>query len=183
MDGGFKVGIAWKGSDSHPGADRYRSIPLRQFAPLASVPGRLAFSACNRAGREQLAEANNHRPSANPPIVDSGDRLGDFYNTAAIIRGLDLVITCDSAPACTWPGRWGKRVGRVALCPDWPETPGALIPLGIPRDATVSPGPPWRLDPSLRGDSARAGPSGQTHSGGAMARAWAAPLGSIDIHR
>ena len=32
------------------------------------------------------------------PIIDLGDRLGDFYNSGAIIRGLDLVISCDSAP-------------------------------------------------------------------------------------
>jgi ADP-heptose:LPS heptosyltransferase len=34
-----------------------------------------------------------------PAITDLGDRLGDFHNTAAILCNLDLVITCDSAPA------------------------------------------------------------------------------------
>ena len=36
--GGFKVGIAWQGSTQHKG-DRWRSIPLRQFAPLARCRG------------------------------------------------------------------------------------------------------------------------------------------------
>jgi hypothetical protein len=33
------------------------------------------------------------------PIVDLGDQLGDFNQTAAIMRRLDLIISCDSAPA------------------------------------------------------------------------------------
>jgi hypothetical protein len=31
--------------------------------------------------------------------VDLGDHLGDFNQTAAIMRRLDLVVSCDSAPA------------------------------------------------------------------------------------
>ena len=31
-------------------------------------------------------------------ITDLGDRVGDFYSTGAIMRSLDLVISCDSAP-------------------------------------------------------------------------------------
>jgi hypothetical protein len=42
---------------------------------------------------------NKTLPSDNRPVVDFGGRLGDFYNTAAIVRNLDLVISCDSAPA------------------------------------------------------------------------------------
>jgi hypothetical protein len=32
------------------------------------------------------------------PIVELGERLGDFCQTAAIVRNLDLVISSDSAP-------------------------------------------------------------------------------------
>ena len=45
-------------------------------------------------GREQLRELTDR-----PGIVDLGDRLGDFQETAAIVANLDLVISCDSAPA------------------------------------------------------------------------------------
>ena len=34
---GFKIGIAWQGNPEY-GADRFRSIPLAEFAPLARVP-------------------------------------------------------------------------------------------------------------------------------------------------
>jgi tetratricopeptide (TPR) repeat protein/ADP-heptose:LPS heptosyltransferase len=90
---GLKVGIAWQGSPDNKN-DRYRSIPLEQFAPLAAVANARLYSVQSGPGREQLAKL-----AAAVPIVDLGDRLGDFHNTAAILCKLDLVITCDSAPA------------------------------------------------------------------------------------
>src|SRR5262249_2197975 len=35
---GFKIGIAWQGNPTFR-LDHFRSIPLREFAPLAEVPG------------------------------------------------------------------------------------------------------------------------------------------------
>ena len=35
---GLKIGIAWQGNPDH-GQDRFRSIPLLQFAPLAGIAG------------------------------------------------------------------------------------------------------------------------------------------------
>jgi hypothetical protein len=89
----LKVGIAWQGSPSQL-FDRARSIPLAQFADLAGLDGVQLYSLQLGPGREQLATWNVTRP-----IVDLGDRLGDFNNTAAIMRNLDLVVTCDSSPA------------------------------------------------------------------------------------
>ena len=65
-------------------------------------------------GREQLAELEGQFP-----VTDLGDQLGDFYNTAAIMRNLDLVITCDSAPAHL-AGSLGLRVWvALPFAPDW----------------------------------------------------------------
>ena len=89
----LKVGIAWQGSPSQL-FDRARSIPVVQFAGLAGRDGVQLFSLQMGLGREQLKALELTRP-----IVDLGDRLGDFNNTAAIVRNLDLIITCDSAPA------------------------------------------------------------------------------------
>ncbi len=86
----LKIGIAWHCDPTHP--DRTRWIPLARFAGIARNPGACVYSLQMGAGREQLA-------SADLPVIDLGDRLGDFYNTAAIVRNLDLVITSDSAPA------------------------------------------------------------------------------------
>jgi tetratricopeptide (TPR) repeat protein len=88
----FKVGIAWQGNP-HNKTDSYRSIPLESFARLAGTAGVRLYSVQMGAGREQLARLTT------APISDLGDRLGDFHNTAAILCNLDLVITCDSAPA------------------------------------------------------------------------------------
>jgi tetratricopeptide (TPR) repeat protein len=89
---GFKIGIAWQGSPAYK-ADRQRSIPLARFSPLASVPGVRLYSLQMGLGREQLQEV-----AGTMSITDLGDRLGDFHNTAAIMRNLDLIISCDSAP-------------------------------------------------------------------------------------
>jgi tetratricopeptide (TPR) repeat protein len=94
---GFRVGIAWQGNPQFP-KDRFRSIPLRHFAPLAAVPGVRLLALQKGPGREQLPEA-----AALFPLEDLGPRLdeqgGAFMDTAAVLMSLDLVITSDSAVA------------------------------------------------------------------------------------
>jgi tetratricopeptide (TPR) repeat protein len=84
---GLKVGIAWQGNPSYR-RDYLRSIALEQFLPLA-MDGVHLISLQHGFGREQLHALRN------APIVDLGDRLGDFYDTAAIVSNLDLVISSD----------------------------------------------------------------------------------------
>jgi tetratricopeptide (TPR) repeat protein len=109
---GFKIGLAWQGNPTHPD-DRRRSIPLAHFASLASVPGIRFYSLQWGAGREQLTAA------AGLPITDLGERLGDFCQTAAIVRNLNLVISCDSS-AAHLAGALGIPVWvALASSPDW----------------------------------------------------------------
>ncbi len=89
----FKIGIAWQGSRVNI-ADPVRSIPFAEFAPLAALAGVRLYSLQMGDGREQLQAVNDAWP-----IVDLGDQLGDFNQTAAIMRKLDLIVSCDSAPA------------------------------------------------------------------------------------
>ncbi len=92
---GFRVGIAWQGKKQYPD-DRWRSIPLAQFAPLARVENVTLISLQKGDGAEQVQ-------SVDFPIVDWTDemdnRCGPFMDTAAIVSQLDLVVTCDSAIA------------------------------------------------------------------------------------
>jgi Flp pilus assembly protein TadD len=92
---GFKVGVVWQGSRQHV-ADRKRSVPLRQFAPLARLPGVHLFSLQKGDGVEQL-----HSLPELFPITDLGarmdDAVGPFLDMAAIMKNLDLVIGCDTA--------------------------------------------------------------------------------------
>ena len=105
---GFKVGIAWQGSPGYSG-DRFRSVPLVQFAPLA-LAGVELISLQRGYGAEQLAALAGE--FAVRDLNDDFDRQhGAFMDTAAVIRSLDLVVTSDTAvahlagarlPACGW---------------------------------------------------------------------------------
>jgi Flp pilus assembly protein TadD len=109
---GFKVGLAWQGNPDIPG-DRVRSIPLANFAPLAEVDHLRLYSLQVGAGREQLSAA------APLSITDLAGRIADFHDTAAIMRNLDLVITCGSSPAHL-AGALGVPVWTaLAYVPDW----------------------------------------------------------------
>jgi tetratricopeptide (TPR) repeat protein len=91
----FRVGIAWQGNPKFK-ADRQRSIPLAEFAPLAAVEGVKLYSLQKGFGSEQVKAVSF-------PVVDLGPRLdetaGAFMDTAAVMRSMDLMITSDSAVA------------------------------------------------------------------------------------
>jgi tetratricopeptide (TPR) repeat protein len=112
----FKVGIAWQGSPTHLW-DRQRSIPLEKFATLAQVPGVRLISLQHGHGREQ-AKAVADR-FAVLDCCDREDSGPDFADTAAVVKNLDLVITCDTSLAHL-AGALGVPVW-VALshAPDW----------------------------------------------------------------
>ncbi|HEX3726273.1 MAG TPA: tetratricopeptide repeat protein, partial [Pirellulales bacterium] len=113
--GGLRVGIAWQGNPDYKG-DRYRSIPLACFAPLATVCGVRLISLQKGHGQEQLAAATFE-------IEDLGSQLDNeghaFFDTAAVMQNLDLVITSDTAIAHL-AGALGARVWlALPRVPDW----------------------------------------------------------------
>lgn len=112
----FKVGIAWRGSAAYLG-DRFRSIPLTHFAPLAQRGVEL-ISLQKGAGVEQIADV-----ASQLQVRDLGASLdeehGAFMDTAAIMKSLDLVVTCDSAVAHL-AGALGVNVWvALPLAADW----------------------------------------------------------------
>ncbi len=92
---GLKIGIAWQGSRDFP-LDRWRSIPLAHFAPLASLPDVRLISLQKGFGSEQIKTVDF-------PVIDLSGRLdeeaGPLMDTAAVIRGVDLVVTSDTVIA------------------------------------------------------------------------------------
>jgi tetratricopeptide (TPR) repeat protein len=90
--GPLKVGIVWRGSPMHR-RDRRRSIPLEHFAPLASIDGVQLYSLQVGGGNDELRTF-----SAADRVIDLAGRIESFQDTAAIMRNLDLVVSCDSAP-------------------------------------------------------------------------------------
>jgi tetratricopeptide (TPR) repeat protein len=114
---GLKIGIAWQGNLNHPGDGR-RSIPLKQFAPLAELAGVRLVSLQYGPGREQLQD-----PGPGFNILDVGGPLeemgGDFLDTAGALQHLDLVICCDTALAHL-AGALGRPVWvALPFAPDW----------------------------------------------------------------
>jgi tetratricopeptide (TPR) repeat protein len=114
--GGFKVGIAWQGKPSFY-FDRFRSMPLKEFAPLAAVPGITLISLQKGFGSEQIAALDGLFK-----VVDLGPQLDEraaFLDTAAVIKNLDLVIASDSATAHL-AGALGVPVWLATpFSPDW----------------------------------------------------------------
>jgi hypothetical protein len=91
----FRVGIAWQGNPKYR-KDRERSVPLAHFAALARVLGVQLISLQKGPGAEQLAGVADLFP-----VTELGSRLdetsGAFLDTAAVMKGLDLVVTSDTA--------------------------------------------------------------------------------------
>ena len=85
----FNVGIVWASGRLYPGHAQ-RDCPLELFARLAEIPGVRLFSLQYGENASDLA----HCPA---PIVDLSPVLGDFYQTAAFVKRLDLIVTVDTS--------------------------------------------------------------------------------------
>ena len=127
---GFKVGLIWQGNAAYT-MDRFRSIPLVEFAPLADVPGVQLVSLQKHAGSEQVAALDGRFE-----VLDLSDSLdaetGAFMDTAAVMCSLDLIVTSDTAAAhlaggwaCPrgWPCRARPNGGGSTKAPKIPGTP------------------------------------------------------------
>jgi tetratricopeptide (TPR) repeat protein len=128
---GRKIGIAWQGNPN-AAAERGRSVPLREFLPLAGVPGVRLISLQKHHGLDQLA---------NLPEGLEVELLGEdfdagpdaFADTAAVMQNLDLIITSDTSI---------------------PHLAGAL---GCPTWVALQHVPDWRWE--IRGETSRWYPS------------------------
>jgi len=114
---GFRVGIVWQGKPNIK-IDEGRSIPLAAYAPLARIPGVTLVSLQKNHGLDQL----DHLPEGMVvhTLGDDFDSGPDaFLDTAAVMMGLDLVITSDTSIAHL-AGALG-RPAWVALksVPEW----------------------------------------------------------------
>ncbi|KKK46695.1 hypothetical protein LCGC14_3162670, partial [marine sediment metagenome] len=114
---GFRVGINWQGNPEYK-FDRYRSIPLVEFGPVAKVAGVRLISLQRIHGMEQIGELSGRFDVA--ILADDLDTAaGAFMDTAAIMRNLDLVITSDTATAHL-AGALGVPVWvALSFAPDW----------------------------------------------------------------
>jgi hypothetical protein len=118
---GLRVGLNWHGDPEaeNLSALQARSFPLAAVAPLAGVAGVSLVSLQKGAGAEERGEVDfgNAIAQLTDPFYMSGEEIAT--ETAAILMGLDLLITADTALAHL-AGALGVRVW-VALqaVPDW----------------------------------------------------------------
>jgi Tfp pilus assembly protein PilF len=105
-----RIGFLWRGNPNHPN-DRRRSMPVQA---MAEVVGSLD------AGWVSLQlDPRQDELAALPPVRLVGPEIGDWADTAAIVEGLDLVITVDTSVAHL-AGAMGKPVWMlIPFAPDW----------------------------------------------------------------
>jgi hypothetical protein len=86
----FRIGICWAGSPAND-IDRWRSIAVEQFLELYRVPGVELYSL-------QVGDAARtlHEVGAAGLIRDLNPWIRDVADSAALLRGMDLVITVES---------------------------------------------------------------------------------------
>ncbi|MBK8724781.1 MAG: hypothetical protein IPL96_01700 [Holophagaceae bacterium] len=89
-----RVGLVWAGGDAHR-QDRVRSLTAGDLAPFAGIAGVSWVSLQKGPGEAGVETA---QAALGPqPLLHLGSRLEDFADTAAVLAGLDLLITVDTA--------------------------------------------------------------------------------------
>ncbi len=135
---GRKIGIHWRVGHQQ-GMAYLRTIPLHYFSVLDEIPNVQLFSLQKGPGAEEIVSL--------PLVVDLGkhvdEHTGAFVETAAVLKNLDLLITCDTAIAHVagalglpvWVGlcnpadwRWGRTDATTVWYPSMrlflQQTPG-----------------------------------------------------------
>ncbi|MFT9416986.1 tetratricopeptide repeat protein [Acetobacter sp.] len=97
MNGKLNVGLVWGGAPrptSHFAhmIDRRRSMSLHTLAPLGTIPGINLISLQKGPYAEQMMD-----PPEGMVLYDPTDNLHTLDDTAALIMGLDVVVTVDTS--------------------------------------------------------------------------------------
>lgn len=132
----FKIGVVWAGSPLHPD-DSKRSCFLKEFAPIAAIPGVKLFNLQKDTRPRKYAYKEgvvDYTEGVDFKLVDCSEYFNDFEDLAKFVNTIDLLISVDTAPVHlagmlekpTWmltaynaDPRWGLHMKRVK---DWYPT-------------------------------------------------------------
>lgn len=118
QSGEFIVGINWQGNpDTEKTNLKGRSLSLADLRPLAEVAGVRLVSLQKGHGAEQLAQCGFR-----DRFVDCQaevDEAWDFLESAAIVKGCDLVISSDTMTAHLAGGLGAPTWTLLHTLPDW----------------------------------------------------------------
>ncbi len=113
---GAKIGIAWQGNPSFK-QDQFRSIPLAEFTPVIKNDSATFISLQKSHGEEQLEKFEfKDRIRVFEDLDEEG---GAFMDTAALMSGLDLMVTSDSAIAHLAGALGVKTYLLLPFAADW----------------------------------------------------------------
>ena len=107
---GLRVGLAWAGNPSHSN-DKRRSAPAAALAPIIAAGGRSIVTLQVGPRARDVAKLFG--------LTDHSGRLTDWSETAAVISGLDVVITVDTAVAHLAGALGIPAWVMLPFAPDW----------------------------------------------------------------
>ena len=109
----YRVGLVWAGNPRHED-DHNRSIKLSAFTSLLKIPQVTFYSLQKERPVTQSMDVTE-----GIDLIDTGTKLSDFADTAALIAHLHLIISVDTAVAHL-AGAMGKPVWLLLpFAPDW----------------------------------------------------------------
>lgn len=108
-----RVGIVWAGRPTHKN-DRNRSVALNRLSAITDLDG-ITFVSLQKGP----AEAQVGDYFGNAPLINLGPEIDEFTDTLAIMDGLSLVVTVDTAIGHL-AGAMGLRAFiMLPYAPDW----------------------------------------------------------------
>ncbi|HWR00431.1 MAG TPA: tetratricopeptide repeat protein [Chlorobaculum sp.] len=108
-----RVGVAWSGNDRHTPNYYIRSMPLSMLIPY--LPKGFTYVSLQK----EVRDSDKSTLESNGKILQFGDELVDFTDTAALCDLMDIVISIDTSVA-----HLSAALGRptwvlVPFSPDW----------------------------------------------------------------
>lgn len=107
----IKIGINWKGN---PNGEPSRVIKLKEFYSLCDVENVSIYSFQKGSGYEELEELPR-----NIKIINLGQYLGDFSDTAAALTYMEMLISNDSSMVHLGGAMGVKTFVMIPYFPEW----------------------------------------------------------------